>query len=179
MPLTTVLSRLRRGVPLQPAEYPRAAEIVVVGAHGGAGTSTLAALLRPAWDMGVIRRQPPGCELRPGGRPVVLVSCGTVAAAGSAVTATTAITGTGARVAVLVVVGDGLPEPAEAGYRFRVLESRVGAVVRMPFVPAFRAASNPLEVSLPRRVRRALDEIRALAQERAYYPMFRPQGSFP
>ena len=33
--------------------------------------------------------------------------------------------------AVLAVIGDGLPEPAEARYRFRVLDGRVGAVVRV------------------------------------------------
>jgi hypothetical protein len=146
------------------------AEIVLAGAHGGAGVSTLAALLRPAWDMGVIRASAHDGTLRPCGRPVVLVTRNTVAAAGRAVTAMTAITGTGARVAVLVVVSDGLPEPAEARYRFRVLEGRVAAVVRMPFVPAFRLDGGPPEVDLPRRARRALAEIRALAREQAPCP---------
>jgi hypothetical protein len=146
------------------------AEIIVVGAHGGAGVSTLAALLRPAWDMGVIRGRRPGGPVRSGGRPVVLVARNTVAAAGRAVAATTAITRQGSQVAVLVVVSDGLPEPAEARYRFRVLEGHVGAVVRMPFVPALRAAGSPLQVDLPRRVLRALAEIRMLAQEQAPSP---------
>jgi len=93
-----------------------------------------------------------------------------VAAAGRAVTAVTAVTGTGVPVAVLAVISDGLPEPAEARYRFRVLDGRVGAVVRVPFAPAFRAAGSPLQVSLPRRVRQALAQIRALAAEQAPYP---------
>ena len=96
----------------------------MAGAHGGAGTSTLAALLAPAWDMGVIQPALIG-GLRPGGRPVVLVARNTVAAAGRAVTAVTAVTGTGLPVAVLAVISDGLPEPAEARYRFRVLDGRV------------------------------------------------------
>jgi hypothetical protein len=132
----------------------------VAGAHGGAGTSTLAVLLAPAWDMGAIGA-PGGGGLRPGGRPVVLVTRNTVA---------TAVSATAVPVTVLVVVGDGLPEPAEARYRFRVLEGRVGAVVRVPFVPAFRVASSPAQVRLPRRVRRALAEIRALAREQSRYP---------
>ena len=150
---------------------PPLPEIVVAGAHGGAGTSTLAVLLRPAWDLGAVpvpggRGGPP----RPGDRPVVLVVRNTVAAAGRAVAATTALTGPGARIAVLVVVSDGLPEPAEARYRFRLLEGRIGALVRMPFVPAFRVAASPLHVDLPRRAARALAEIRALAQEQMPAP---------
>jgi len=144
-------------------------ELVVAGAHGGAGTSTLAALLAPAWDMGVVQPALIG-GLRPGGRPVVLVARNTVAAAGRAVTAVTAVTGSGLLVAVLAVISDGLPEPAEARYRFRVLDGRVGAVVRVPFAPALRAAGDPLQVNLPRRARQALARIRALAAEQPPYP---------
>jgi len=160
-----------------PPRRPPLPEIVVAGAHGGAGTSTLAALLAPAWDMGVIRPATPAGGLRPGGRPVVLVARNTAEAAGRAVIAVTAITGTGLRVAVLAVVSDGLPEPAEARYRFRVLDGRV-PVIRVPFAAAFRAAGSPLQVSLPRRARQALAQIRALAAEQAPYPapVTRPLG---
>ena len=95
----------------------------------------------------------------------MLVARSTVAAAGRAVTATRLLAAQGVQVTVLAVIGDGLPEPAEARYRFRVLDGRVGAVVRVPFVPAFRIAADPLSVDLPRRARRALAEIRALARE--------------
>jgi hypothetical protein len=176
----TVQPRHRRSTPPvrpRPPAGPQPAEIVVAGAHGGAGTSTLAVLLAPAWDMGAIRTPGDG-GLRPGGRPVVLITRNTVAAAGRAAAAITAVGAAAVPVAVLVVVGDGLPEPAEARYRFRVLEGRVGAVVRMPFVPAFRVASSPAQVRLPRRARRALAEIRALAREQAPWPLPtpRPQG---
>jgi hypothetical protein len=139
---------------------------VVVGAHGGAGATTLAGLLRPAWDLGAVRRPGPGRgPLRPAGRPLVLAARNTAAAADWAVTATGLLAGQGVQVTVLAVISDGLPEPAEARYRFRVLEGRVGAVVRVPFIPAFRLAADPLSVTLPRRARRALAEIRALACE--------------
>jgi hypothetical protein len=170
---TTAASWPRLGVPRRaagPPQRPPLAEIVLVGAHGGAGVSTLVVLLSPAWDMGAIRGPRPGRPLRAAGRPVVLAARNTVAAAGRAVAATTAITRQGMQVAVLVVVSDGLPEPAEAMYRFRVLEGRVGAVIRMPFVSALRAAGSPLQVDMPRRALRALAEIRALAQEQAPYP---------
>ena len=42
--------------------------------RAGEGTSTLAALLAPAWDMGVMQAPGPAGGLRPGSRPVVLVS---------------------------------------------------------------------------------------------------------
>ena len=46
----------------------------------------------------------------------------------------------------------------------------MGAVVRVPFVPALRIAADPLSVDLPRRARGALAEIRALAREAMPYP---------
>jgi hypothetical protein len=172
----TAPPRHRRSLPPRPSAEPRLADIVLAGAHGGAGTSTLAVLLAPAWDMGSVGML--AGSLRPGGRPLVLVARNTVPAAGRAVAAVTAAAAAGVPVAVLAVVGDGLPEPAEARYRFRVLEGRVGAVVRMPFVPAFRAAGDPRQVRRPRRVRQALAEIRALAREPAPRPPSspRPQG---
>jgi hypothetical protein len=152
----------------RPAPVPRpgaggtAHEIVVIGAHGGAGVTTLAILLSPAWDMGIVRRPAPGRPvLRTGGRPVVLVTRNTVAAAGRATAAVNAITGHGERVAVLAVVSDGLPEPAAAAYRLRVLGHRVGVIVRVPFVAALRAADDPARVDLPRKASRALTGIRA------------------
>ena len=43
---------------------PRPGQILVAGAHGGAGASTLASLLDPAWDLGAVaprRRCPRAC----------------------------------------------------------------------------------------------------------------------
>jgi hypothetical protein len=162
----TAESRPRQGAPPRAPQHAPPCEVVLVGAHGGAGVTTLAGLLRPAWNMGVARRPGPGRgPLRPAGRPVVLVTGNTVAAAGRAVAAARLLGEQGVQVAVLAVIGDGLPEPAEARYRFRVLEGRLGAVVRVPFVPAFRIAADPLSVALPRRARKALAEIRAHVRE--------------
>src|ERR1017187_843619 len=76
-------ARSRPGLVPPSGESGPAREIVVIGAHGGAGATTLAILLRPAWDMGIVPRptrdRPP---LRAWGRPVVLVSRNTAAAAG-------------------------------------------------------------------------------------------------
>jgi len=166
---TTDRPRHRRSEPPRPARRRPPDGIIVAGAHGGAGTSALAELLAPAWDMGAISGAAPGGQW-PAGRPVVLAARNTVAAAGRAITAVSALARAGTPVAVLVVVSDGLPEPAEARYRYRVLEGRVGAVVRMPFVPALRVAGHPAQVGLPPRARQALAEIRALTCEPAPRP---------
>ena len=168
---TTAGPRPREAGPAPAPRHASPGEVVLVGAHGGAGVTTLAGLLRPAWDMGAVRRPGPGQRpLRPAGRPVVLVARSTAAAAARAVTATGLLAAQGVQVTVLAVIGDGLPEPAGARYRFRVLDGRVGAVVRVPFIPAFRLAADPLSVTLPRRAQQALAEIRALAGEQPYAP---------
>jgi hypothetical protein len=139
-------------------------EIAVAGAHGGAGTTTLAILLQPAWDMGTVRRPvrglPPPCT---GGRPLVVVAQNTPAGAARATTAVNDINWLGERIAVLVVVSDGLPELVAAAYRFQLLAARVNAVVRVPFVAALRAADDPAQVDLPRKASRSIADIRAKA----------------
>jgi hypothetical protein len=154
----------------RPTRRPRPPELsrpvarawaAVAGAHGGAGTSTLAALLAPAWDLGTVRPGLPACPLPP--VPLVVAARCTVGSAGRAVAAVRALAGQGVTVAVLAVTSDGLPEPAEATYRFRVLEGHVGAVARVPFIPALRACRDPRQVRLPRAALRALEEIRSLA----------------
>ena len=151
---------------IQPSGQGQAVrEIVVAGAHGGAGTTTLAILLRPSWDLGAVRRPAAGCPAirSTGGRPLALVSRNTVAAAARATAAVNAITWQGERIAVLVIVSDGFPEPLAAGYRFQVLTPRVGAIVRVPFIASLRTADDPAQADLPRKARRSIADIRAKA----------------
>jgi hypothetical protein len=137
-------------------------EIVVAGAHGGAGTSTLAYWLHPAWNAGVVRHPARnGAAFSTGGRPLVLAARNTVPASGRATEAVNTLIWQGAPVDVLAVISDGLPEPAEASYRFGVLAGRVPVIVRVPFVASLRVAGSPAGVDLPRKAQRALDEIRA------------------
>jgi hypothetical protein len=145
-------------------------EIVVAGAHGGAGTTTLAILLQPAWDMGAVRLPATGGPLRTGGRPLVIVAGCTVTRSARAAATLNALSSHGGRVAVLVIVSDGLPEPAAAAYRFQILAARVGAVVRVPFIAALRAADDPARVDLPRKARSSIADIRAAAFTRAAGP---------
>jgi hypothetical protein len=141
------LTRARsRPEPVPPAGGGGVAdEIVVIGAHGGAGVSTLAVLLRPAWDLGIaVRQADDGPRLNTAGRPLVLVTRNTVPAARRATAAVNTITWDEEQVAVLAVVSDGLPEPVAAAYRFQVLAPRVGAIVRVPFIASHRCASRTI-----------------------------------
>jgi hypothetical protein len=140
-------------------------QLVIWGAHGGAGTSTLATWLRPAWDMGAMRPEPdpsyPAAVAR--GRALVVACRNTTWSARQATRALVAVARHGGQVAVLVVVSDGWPEPSTATRRFGLLESQVRAVIRVSFIPALRLADDLADVPIPRRAWRALAQIQAAA----------------
>ena len=102
-------------------------------------------------------QQQPGAH----GRALVVTCRSTAWSASQAAKAIAVVTRKGGRVAVLAVISDGWPEPATTTRRFRLLEPQVGAVIRVPFVPALRTADDPDQVPLPRRARRALMKIQA------------------
>jgi hypothetical protein len=154
---------------LQSAARQRAG-LVIWGAHGGAGTSTLAAWLQSAWDMGPMRQPPRYPAAVASSQPLIIACRVTARAARAATTAVAAVTRSGGRVAVLAIVSDGWPEPTTAMARFGLLEPQVGVVVRVPFVPGLRLADDPAAVPLPRRVLRALDQIRAAAGRSPHTP---------
>jgi len=154
-----------------PAGWQRR-ELAIWGAHGGAGTTTLAAWLQPAWDMGALRPEPgpPSPATIARGRALVVVCRNTAWSAAQATRAVAAISQQGEQVAVLAVVSDGWPEPAAATHRFRLLEPQVGAVVRVPFVAGLRLGDDPAEVPLPPRARRAVARIRAATSRTSPLP---------
>ena len=85
-------------------------ELVIWGAHGGAGTTTLAVWLQPAWDMGAMRPAPdppyPAAVAR--GRALVVACRNTAWSARQATKALATVARQGGQVAVvLAVVGDG------------------------------------------------------------------------
>lgn len=148
------------------AQGTRCGELVAWGAHGGAGTSTLAGLLGSCWDMGALRHRPDSRypAVVTYGRPLIVVCRNTVAAAERATAAVMEVAHPGGQVAALAIVADGAGrEPREAAARFRLLESRVGRVVRVPFVMALRLVDDPATVPLPRRMEQAIEQLRALA----------------
>jgi hypothetical protein len=133
--------------------------LLLVGAHGGAGVSTLAALLQPAFDVGVVRDW--SAFANPQRHPLAVVTGWTVSAAGQAVAQVAGAVRAGMPPRVLIVVADGWPEPKAARVRFRLLETQVGQVVRVPFVRGWRYADRPDPATVPRPVLRALEEVRA------------------
>ena len=152
-------------VPSRVARYGwQRRELVIWGAHGGAGTSTLAIWLQPAWDMNArgIEPDPPYPAAVAHGRPLLVACRNSAWSARQATAAVAAVSRQGGHVAVVAVVSDGWPEPAAATARFRLLEAQADAVIRVPFVPGLRLADSPSGVPLPRRVRWALGQIRAL-----------------
>ena len=97
---------------------------VVWGAHGGAGTTTLAIWLLPAWDLGTAQpamhpRYPAAIAA---GRPLILHCRCTAWSARAATIAVAAVTRAGGQVTVLAAVSGGWPEPCAAPARFGLLE---------------------------------------------------------
>jgi hypothetical protein len=143
---------------------PEALDVVVAGAHGGAGTSTLAALLPAIWDMGSIESllELDCAPLDAKGRPIVLAARNTAAAATRATTAIGVLHDWVERVAALAIVSDGGPESRDATARFALLEARVGGIVRVPHVRQLRLVEEPAKVVLPGKARHAIDQLRRL-----------------
>ena len=148
-----------------PRERWQHRELIIWGAHGGAGTTTLATWLRPAWDMGAMHPEPnpqhPAVVAR--SRALVVTCRSTAWSAALATKAVTTVIRQGGHVAVVAVVSDGWPEPSTATSRLRLLEPHALAVIRVPFVPGLRLADDPAPVPLPRRALRALAQIQAAA----------------
>ena len=147
-------------------------ELVIWGAHGGSGASTLAAWLQPAWDMRPMGQEPnpPYPASVAHGRPLLIACRNTAWSARQATTAVAAVIRQGGHVDVVAIVSDGWPEPPSATARFRLLESQAGAVIRVPFVPGLRLADDPGSVPLSRAARRALALIRAVTGCAASHP---------
>ncbi|WP_285223198.1 DUF6668 family protein [Frankia sp. AgPm24] len=152
------------GVPFVPATGGVVARVrgdlvAAAGAAGGVGVSTLVGLLspRPVMDLAVTRDWA-GYRARWGAVPLVLVARGTAAGLRAAVDRVGGAVEAGVAVAALVVVADGpWPVPRAVRGRIRLLADYVDAVVRVPYVPAWRYVDDPLEVAaVPRKVTDAL-----------------------
>ncbi|WP_262391498.1 hypothetical protein [Nocardiopsis sp. CNR-923] len=138
-----------------------AREMVVLGCHGGAATTTLRVLLNTPWELGAYTAE--RGEIDTFGRPLVLTCRNSVASTARAADVLNVLERNGVRPAALAVVADGAgPEPSESAARLGLVRDRVGRLVRFPFVPSLRYvdAADADRVKLPSRARRALDQIR-------------------
>ena len=145
-----------------PVRRPARLAAFVAGAHGGAGTSTVAHLLRAhlagSWPEGQVPRVhdkfaipdgPPEAiamtgmlPVPPPGTPLILVARATADGARRAVIAVSALSRCGIWPAALAVVGDGAgPEPRQASQRFTLITDRpdrCGPLIPIPFDMALR-----------------------------------------
>lgn len=136
-------------------------QTVVVGCQGGVGVTTLCGLLGPsASDAGT--RVPRDLA----SHPWVLVTRSTALGAHRAVRAVAAARESGATPAAVAVVGDGpWPHPRAARTRLRMLQPRVGAVARVPYVAWWRYVDDPRDHPVPAGVTRAVARICAAVDE--------------
>ncbi|MDA8371072.1 MAG: hypothetical protein M0026_14550 [Nocardiopsaceae bacterium] len=138
-----------------------AKEMVLLGCHGGAGATTLRVLLNTPWDLGAYSAD--RSEIATFGRPLVLATRDSAAATARAAEVMNVVEANGMRAAVLVVVADGSgPEPPESTARLRLVEGRVGRLIRFPFVAGLRYVdvADAGQVRLPKKAQQALSEIR-------------------
>ncbi|AXK34650.1 hypothetical protein DVA86_20365 [Streptomyces armeniacus] len=135
--------------------------VAVVGCHGGCGSTTLARLLAPA------AREVQRDQLHTGDDPLLLVARGTAygmhwATRGVACAHQNIASGWLAAPPLLVLVADStLREPQTVRARLRLVQDRVRAVVRVPYVPAWRDTDDPLSVPPTRPLTEALAALRS------------------
>lgn len=137
--------------------------VIVLGAHGGAGTTTVNRMLAPAAHEGSYEDWTRQLE------PMVLVAKATAYGLRKATEAMTwvnhVIRSAPYQIAppVLVLVADAPGgEPSTAKARARLVQDQVRGIVRIPYVPAWANLDDPLSVPAPRAVVTAASELRTL-----------------
>jgi hypothetical protein len=149
-----------------------------LGCHGGAGTSTLAALFPGSADLGSFDSK---ALLRRGIEGSVILVCKDGVPASSRATEVVNILGfLGQRVDALVVVADAPNRvPAHTRSRLRLLGGRVPAIIFFPYVPQFRYVdiSAAPTVRLPKKAHAALGSILAAGQQASAEEPTPPVGS--
>jgi hypothetical protein len=134
----------------------RATSWLVVAGHGGAGASTVAALLHEAagLDAALEAAGARRAQLLQRPRQVLLVARATAYGTASAALALGALPPT--FTPVLVLVADSpLPDPPAVRYRLRALGARLAGTVRIDYLPAARGIDDPRELASSPAGRRA------------------------
>lgn len=134
--------------------------VLVCGAHGGAGATTVTKLLAPA-AVDTARH-----VVTPDDRPLLVVARLTAAGTKAAGETVRAALAAGHYRPLIVAVADGpWPEPNPARARLAMLDKdTIRGIVRIPYVPAWRYVDDPLtdKVPMPRRVQQALAQIQRM-----------------
>lgn len=155
------MRRDRRDTPATDSCFPPSdlaqAHVVVVGAAGGTGVSTLTRLIGPfAVDAGQTLTQPDG-------RPLVVVTRSTAPGLLAAVNLLGAARDAGHHNPLLAVTCDGpWPAPPQARARRRMLDDRslTAAVIDVPYVIGWRDLDDPLtDGTVPAKLRRAVHQL--------------------
>ncbi|NJQ13535.1 hypothetical protein [Streptomyces bohaiensis] len=152
------MASTRATVP-EPPPHPPSQPAAVVSCHGGCGATTLARLL-PARE---VQRDGLGV----GNVPLVLVARGTAygllwATKGVAMAHQYIERGWLTTPPVLALVADStLREPATVRARVRLIEDRLQAVVRLPYVPDWRDTDDPLSLPAPKSLAGPVQQLRA------------------
>lgn len=129
--------------------------VLLVGCHGGAGTTTLTGQLAPLGHE-TDRETLAGMDLA--GQAVIVVARSTAAGTRHAADTITQLLQAGAAPLVAVVADGPWPEPLAARARIRALSGHV-PVVRVPYITRWRFEDTPSTV--PDRYERAVTRLRA------------------
>ena len=141
------------------SEYDGAA-FALLGAHGGAGVSTVAAFLDPSRSSGTVLELRHGEQLPHHYRPLVVAQ--STAFGMRAAAELVAHWHPGLVRPWLVIVRDApLPVPACVRYRRRAIANRVAGMTEVPYLPQLRAVDVPAEALRHRPVQRAASRLRA------------------
>jgi hypothetical protein len=128
---------------------------LVVGCHGGAGTTTIARLLG---DNAVEWREPFSLESPPP-YPTVFVAHANPYGAARAGEILGSFGGRSSRALALVVIDDGRGSmPRQAVLRYRAMEGLL-PIIRLPYFVRWRYVDDPLTVTPPIIVRRAIQRL--------------------
>lgn len=151
------------GVPRVSVVGPAPA-VWVMGAHGGAGESTLAALLHGAAGTGHAWPIRPDDSQDDGGEDLVLLVCRSNAAGLRSAQLAAIEYGSGSlpgALAGLVVMADAPGRPPKAlADRIRLVAGAVPHLWQLPWVEAWRIAETPDPAALPPAVRGVIDKLR-------------------
>lgn len=142
-----------------PAAAPPATGWLVAGSHGGAGASTVAALLDQAAGPGVALEAAGArrAQLLERPRRLLLVARPTAYGTARAAAALAALPPSAAKPLLVLVADSPLPDPPAARYRIRALRARVAGVARLGYLPAARALDDARDLAATPGGRRAAD----------------------